>query len=153
MEFRRAQSLSISSNVILHCNESLSTDIQWTLSRCDDPRCSLAMPFDSRVITNRSDIFIPAKALPHGLYRLNLTVSMSFSPNLNASALVYVKIIPSGLTVNLVPYGTSAITRGHREELLLDPGRFSHDIHQSAFHRTVCRDRSLNQSGNDDTPP
>ena len=102
IESRRAHSLLISSNVILHCNESLSTDIQWTLSRCDDPRCSLALAFDRRVITNRSDILIPAKTLPYGLYRLNLTVSMIFSPDLNASALLYVKITPSGLTVNLV---------------------------------------------------
>ena len=49
----------------------------------------------------------------------------------------YVKITPSGITANLVPYGTSMITRGHQQDLYLDPGTYSADIDGNVFNASV----------------
>jgi hypothetical protein len=48
-----------------------------------------------------------------------------------------VKITPSGITPNLVQYGTSMITRGHKQDLLLDPGTYSVDLDTDTFNATV----------------
>ena len=54
-----------------------------------------------------------------------------------SSMSAYVKITPSGITANLVPYGTSMITRGHQQDLYLDPGTYSADIDGNVFNASV----------------
>ena len=88
-------------------------------------------------MTTFNEIFIPAKTLPYGTYELTLTVSMSAAPQLRSSASAYVKITPSGITANLVQYGTSMITRGYEQDLLLDPGTFSVDPDATTFNASV----------------
>ncbi len=56
---------------------------------------------------------------------------------LSSSASAYVKITPSGITANLVQYGTSMITRGYQQDLLLDPGTFSVDPDATIFNASV----------------
>ena len=46
-------------------------------------------------------------------------------------------ITPSGITANLVPYGTSMITRGYEQNLTLDPGTYSVDRDGNAFNASV----------------
>jgi hypothetical protein len=53
----------------------------------------------------------------------------------------YVQINPSGITANLVQFGTSMITRGHEQDLTLDPGRFSEDLDENTFNSSVSIDR------------
>jgi len=62
---------------------------------------------------------------------------MNVSPNTVSSNSVYVKITPSGIIANLVQYGTSMITSGHNQNLLLDPGTFSVDLDGYIFNATV----------------
>lgn len=62
---------------------------------------------------------------------------MVISPNLTSSSSAYVQITPSGITANLVQYGTSMITRGHQQDLILDPGTYSVDLDQDTFNATV----------------
>jgi hypothetical protein len=67
---------------------------------------------------------------------------MAAASHLTSSASAYVKITPSGITVNLVQFGTSMITRGHEQDLTLDPGTFSIDLDGNPFNASV-RHRDL----------
>ncbi|CAF3624741.1 unnamed protein product [Adineta steineri] len=58
------------------------------------------------------------------------------SPNLKASSSAYVRITATGITANLVQLGTSMITRGDQQDLLLDPGTFSVDPDEDTFDAT-----------------
>jgi hypothetical protein len=62
---------------------------------------------------------------------------MIASSNLISSASAYVKITPSGIKANLVPYGTSMITHAYEQNLILDPGTYSIDLDGYIFHATV----------------
>ncbi len=62
---------------------------------------------------------------------------MVATPQLSASASAYLRITPSGITANLVQYGTSMITRGYQQDLLLDPGTFSVDPDTTTFNASV----------------
>ena len=88
-------------------------------------------------MTTSSELFIPAGTFPLGTYQLNLTVSMVAAPHLLSSVCVYVEIVPSPITVNLIPFGTSMITHGYQQDLLLDPGSFSLDPDTTTFNRSV----------------
>ena len=65
---------------------------------------------------------------------------MASATKLSSSVSAYVKITPSGITANLVPYGTSMITRGHGQDLTLDPGTYSVDLDSNAFNASVSRE-------------
>ena len=84
-----------------------------------------------------SELFIPALALAYGIYELKLTVAMVASPALTSSASVYVEIIPSNITANLVQFGTSVITSGQQTDLILNPGTFSVDPDSTTFNASV----------------
>ena len=62
---------------------------------------------------------------------------MASAATMTSSVSAYVKITPSGITANLVPYGTSMITRGHQQDLTLDPGTYSADIDGNVFNASV----------------
>ena len=88
-------------------------------------------------MTTLSELFVPAKTFSNGIYQLTLTVSMIAASHLTTSASAYVRITPSGITANLVPFGTSMITRGYQQDLLLDPGIFSVDPDETTFITSV----------------
>lgn len=137
MQFRRNQDFYLSSYVQLNCNISLSTINQWTIYNCTSTNCSFPIQLDQTVQTTFSELYIPARTLPYGIYQLKLTVKMTSSLNLISSSSAFVKITPSGITANLVQYGTSMITRGHEQDLLLDPGTYSVDLDTDTFNATV----------------
>ena len=80
----------------------------------------------------------PARSLDFGLYQIKLTVSMTFSSQLTTSAVTYVNIIPSPITVNLLQLGSSMITHGQQQTLTLDPGSYSTDLDSTLFNASVC---------------
>ena len=59
------------------------------------------------------------------------------SSNLISSSSAFVKIIPSGIIVNLIELGTSMITCGNQQELKLDPGSYSFDPDGYTFDANV----------------
>ena len=64
--------------------------------------------------------------------------SQSSSLNCSLSSMpVKTQIDPSGINANLVQFGTSMITRGHEQPLILDPGRFSEDLDEDIFNASV----------------
>jgi hypothetical protein len=137
IQFHRNQDFYISSNIQLNCNTSLSTITQWTIYNCTATFCSFPIQLDQTVQTTFSELYIPARTLPCGIYQLKLTVTMMASLNLTLSSSVYVKITPSGIIVNLIQYGTSMITHGHEQDLLLDPGTYSVDLDTDTFNASV----------------
>ena len=137
VQFRRNQDFYISSNIELNCNGSLRTYMNWQISNCSTSNCSSAIQVDPSVITTGSELFIPARILPFGLFQLTLTVTMNVSSSLTSSKSVYVRITPSGITANLVPLGTSMITSGSEQDLQLNPGLYSVNLDDDHFNASV----------------
>jgi len=128
LKFRRSQDFYIVSLIELNCNDSTSIQSQWILKNNSN-----VIPFDSQIETTFSELFIPARKLPFGIFQLQLTITLSVYPTLNYSSSVYVEITPSGITANLVQLGTSMITSGFEQDLKLDPGSYSIDFDQNTF--------------------
>ncbi|CAF0915635.1 unnamed protein product, partial [Adineta steineri] len=119
-----------------NCDGSLSTTTKWTIKNCTSTRCSFEIVLNEKVMTTFSELYIPSRTLAYGVYQLTLTVIMIDSPNLKSSSSVYVRITATGITANLVQLGTSMITRGGQQDLLLDPGTFSVDPDEATFDAT-----------------
>ncbi|CAF4174874.1 unnamed protein product, partial [Adineta steineri] len=136
MSYRRSQDFSISSMIEFNCDGSLSTTTKWTIKNCTSISCSFEILLNEKVMTTFSELYIPSRTLAYGVYQLTLTVIMIDSPNLKSSSSVYVRITATGITANLVQLGTSMITRGDQQDLLLDPGRFSVDPDKDTFDAT-----------------
>ena len=137
IQFRRNQDSFISSSVQLKCNNSLATNTKWTIKNCTSSNCSFQIQLDQSVITTFSELFIPARTLPIGIYELTLTVTMITSPNLTSSSSAYIQITSSGIIVNLLQFGASMITRGYQQNLTIDPGSFSVDLDGNVFNASV----------------
>ncbi|CAF3651955.1 unnamed protein product [Rotaria sp. Silwood1] len=135
LQFRRSQDFYILSKIGLNCNDSLTTTTKWTINNCS-LECSSPVQLDQTIITNFSELFIPARTFPYGLYELKLTVTMNASPNLTSFASAFVRITPSGIAANLAPLGTTMITHGYQQNLILDPGSYSVDPDQNKFEAT-----------------
>jgi hypothetical protein len=120
----------------LDCNKSYLTTYQWAIHKCTSD-CLIQILLDQKVVTTFSKLFIPAKTLPYGVYELKITVTMVVSLNSTSSSLVFVKILPSGIIVNLVQMGMSVITSGVGQDLLLDPGKHSINLDEEIFNTDV----------------
>jgi hypothetical protein len=132
---RRSQFFSISSSVYISCSPSLSTIKKWTAFNCN-PQCSTPVLINGSMTLG--ELFVPARSLDYGAYQIKLTVAMAFSSQLTTSAVTYVNIIPSSITVNLVHLGSSLIIHGQQKMLILDPGSYSIDPDFSFFDASVC---------------
>ncbi len=132
----RNQSVYISSNIQLQCNNSLAISTKWTMKNCTS-NCSSSIAFDPSISTTSSELYIPPRTLPIGKYELTLTVTMIVSSNLTSSLSLYVTITPSGIIVNLIQLGTSMITLGYQQNLTLNPGLYSIDLDGYIFNASV----------------
>jgi hypothetical protein len=83
------------------------------------------------------ELFVPARSLDYGIYQIKLTVAMNLSSQLSASAVTYVNIIPSPITVSLLQLGSSMVTHGQQQTLILDPGSYSIDPDSTPFNASV----------------
>ena len=138
LTFRRSQDVSISSYLQLQCNGSLATIIRWTLTQCTTTcASSLALQLPSSIVTTLAELFLPAQTLDYGTYQLTLTVAMTASPQSVSTAAAYVKITPTPIIPNLMPFGTSMIAHGRSQDLLLDPGTNSVDPDADIFNASV----------------
>ena len=132
LKFRRSQDFYIVSLIELNCNDSTSIQSQWILKNNSN-----VIPFDSQIETTFSELFIPSRKLPFGIFELQLTITLDKYPTLNHSSSVYVEIIPSDIIVYLFQSRSSMITSGFQQDLRLDPGTYSIDPDQVTFDRTV----------------
>ncbi|CAF1470524.1 unnamed protein product [Adineta ricciae] len=134
LQYRRMNDFYIGSYIQLSCNSSLSTTIQWTIHNCSSAQCSSPIEVHPMIATTYTELYIPARTLPFGVFQLKLTVTMAASANLSASSSAYVEIISSGIVPNLVPYGMSMIMHGQQQNLELNPGKFSVDRDGDVFN-------------------
>ncbi len=122
--------------IALNCNDSLTIKTQWTINNCTS-NCSYQIQLDPSILTTFSELYIPARTLVYGIYKLQLTVTMIKYPLLKTTVSVYIRITPSGITANLVQLGTSMITSGFGTDLTLDPGSYSVDPDRNVFNTSV----------------
>jgi hypothetical protein len=137
IQSQRNQDFLMSSFVQLKCSNSLATNTKWIIKNCTSSNCSFQIQLDQSIITTYNELYIPARTLPIGIYELTLTVTMNASPDLTSSSSAYIQITSSGITVNLVQFGTSMITSGYQQNLTIDPGSFSIDLDGNVFNATV----------------
>ena len=104
----------------------MSTIQKWSIKNSTNENFS-EIEFDKKIITSRSELYIPSNTLQYGIYQLELQVTTKDNPSLTNSSSVYVEISPSGVTANLVPLGTSVVTSGDQQNLILNPGNYSKD--------------------------
>ncbi len=140
IEFRRSQDFYIVSITELHCNSSFAIATKWTIKNCTSVFCN-QIQLSQTIITTFSELDIPARTLPYGIYELTLTVTMVQFPSLKTNSSVYVRITQSDIIANLVQLGTSMITSGHEQDLKLDPGLYSVDPDASVFNASVSQDQ------------
>ena len=132
---RRSQLFSISSSVHINCSTSPATVKQWTVFKCSS-ECSTPVLIQGSMTSG--ELFIPRDSLDYGVYQIKLTVAMTLSSQLVSSAVTYLMIIPSPVTVNLLQLGSSMITHGQQQTLSLDPGSYSIDPDSTLFNASVC---------------
>ena len=141
-QYRRSQDFYILSTIKFQCNKSLSTKKIWKIRNYSSIG-NLEIDFDKKLLKSSSELYIPSNTFPYGIYELELTVKMIEDESLVDSSSVYVQINPSGVTVNLVPLGTSIVTVGHQQILTLNPGSYSIDLDGFEFNASVNRFRYL----------
>ncbi|CAM4787932.1 unnamed protein product [Rotaria magnacalcarata] len=124
MRFVRSDDFYILSNILLRCGMSVAITTQWTLHSCNTT-CSSPIQIDELIHVKFSDLFIPARTLPYGVYQLKLTAIMKAATNITSTASTYVMVIPSVIQANLIQMGTSLVTRSYQKNFTLDPGTFS----------------------------
>ena len=135
---KRNQGFFISSDTKLSCRESLLIQTQWSIYQCAPDCTNASVEIFASLDTTFSELYIPAKTLPYGVYRLDLQVTMIVSPNMTAFASTFVSIVRSDLVfANLMPFGTSLITLGYEQDLVLAPGHDSLDLDQDKFIENV----------------
>ncbi|CAF4140166.1 unnamed protein product, partial [Adineta steineri] len=134
IQFQRSQDFTIVSLIEFICNQKLSMITKWIIKNCTTIICSNSIQLNPIINTKFSELYIPSKTLPYGTYQLELTVTMSSSLHYSTSSFVYVQIVSSNIIANLVQFGTSMITNGYKQDLLLDPGNYSVDPSESIFN-------------------
>ena len=123
---RKSEDLYVSSYTQLTCMVFFSMTTVWSVKLCSG-NCSILFHQAPTVITESSELFIPANLLPYGTYQLTFTVTIIASSNTTLSILTYVTIGPSNPIVNPIIFGTSMNSHGHRVDLTLDLPLFSID--------------------------
>jgi hypothetical protein len=136
IQFQRSEDFTIISMINVSCIQSLSFVTQWTIRNCTSS-CESQINIDPSVITTMSELYIPSRILPYGIYQLNLTVTMNMSSRLTSSKSVYVKIIQSNIIVNLIQFSNSFITYNYQDDLILNPGLYSIDPDSNTFDANV----------------
>ena len=138
LELLLSDDANIMSTIVHRCSDSLSVSVQWTVYNCTNTSCS-SSPIDiSTTINTRStEFFAPPKSLPLGLYRLIYTVTLTQRSHLVSTIQTHVRIRRTGITLNLLPHGTSTMTRGTQQDIFFDPGHYSLDPDQDIFDPSV----------------
>ncbi|CAF3697880.1 unnamed protein product, partial [Adineta steineri] len=67
IQFHRSDDFNIISTIELNCNGSLSTFTQWKIKNCSST-CSYQIQLDQTIKTTFTELYIPAKTLPYGIY-------------------------------------------------------------------------------------
>lgn len=120
-----------------NCNQSLLRTVRWIIRTCLI-NCSNPIQLDRTISVTSTELYIPARILDYGIYELQFSVTMTKYPSsFTTSSSIYIRIISSDIIVNLLPLGTSMITHGYEQNLILDPGSYSIDLDNNIFNASV----------------
>ena len=108
---------------------------QWKIRNCTT-KCANELFFDSIDLT-QTDLYIPPTTFPYGIYELTLQIQFKDYSNVQSFKSIYIQINPTGITVKLVPLGTSMIRLGFEQDFQLNPGSYSYDPDGFPFNSSV----------------
>ncbi|CAF4520061.1 unnamed protein product, partial [Didymodactylos carnosus] len=134
-----SKQFSVSAYTSLNCSMSLYNTKQWTIAQCDTTSqlCTRTKTLDNIInglsSSKTAEISIPAQTLPYGSYQFNYTVYMNLKQTFLSYTTTYIEVIQSSIVVNMLPNGTSSITRGMSQNLDLEPGIWSIDPDSTSF--------------------
>ena len=135
--FRRHEHLYITSNIELICNYSSSVTSKWTIyNHSDGNRLNYSLN------TSEKDLFIPSQTLSSGLYKFELTITVTNDPSVQSSVSVYIDISETTIHVQLIEMNTLILQHDYQEDLLFDPGQFSLDMNR-VMNKQEVSDRFL----------
>jgi hypothetical protein len=136
LQIRRSQDFYVSALVELNCINSSNVQTGWLILNCT-LNCSVPANLNPLIELSPNEVFIAARGLTYGRYEIKFTATIRDSPHLTSSLSAFVKINPTGITANLVQNGTSAVTSGQNQELVLDPGYYSINPDEESFNASV----------------
>lgn len=110
----------ISSTIQLNCSLTKSLLTSWKIFRCEYD-CLIFNGINS----SSTEMEIPSSFFRIGLYRIELIVQMKDFNQFQSSRFTFIRINPSPILIDLIPYGTSFITLGKQQNLSLHPIRYS----------------------------
>ncbi|UJR16760.1 hypothetical protein I4U23_003660 [Adineta vaga] len=133
LEYQRDEEIFLSSFVEFNCDKPFFVYPKWTISNFSHD-ISLNSLF---IETTYQDLYIPPSTLSVGRYHIKLTVSTSILSNIISSKPIFIHIVPSGISLNIIPHGLLMITHGYQQDLQLNPGKYSVDHDGYPFNANV----------------
>lgn len=131
---QRSKRFSIIANTRINCRLSLRNVRQWNLFLIRESNGDVIRQINiaSNPTSSFSELVIPAKSLTYGLYRFVYKIEMVGNEIDLRDFLVemdnYVKIVPSGIVVQVFPGGMTKVRRGIDQSIILDPTFYSYDL-------------------------
>lgn len=136
LQIRRSQDFYVSAFVQLNCSDSSNVNTSWLILNCT-LNCSVPATLNSLIELSPYEVFVAARGLTYGSYEMKFIATITNPPYLTSTLSAFVKINPTGITANLVQNGTSAVTSGQNQRLLLDPGSYSVNPDENSFNASV----------------
>jgi hypothetical protein len=137
----RSKSYVISTYIAFNCDKTLNNTKSLTIRKClpnNNTRSCLYDYEDNQ--TSSYDFDIQEKTRNYGLYQLIYKLLMGIQPTTNIASIdTFILITRTPVVVNLLQNGTSMISRGINQTLILWPGAYSVDPDSLlGFVSTVC---------------
>jgi hypothetical protein len=92
---------------------------------------------DPSIEMHLNDLFIPARTLSVGSYKVTLRVSRTDDPRVGSSSSMFLNVVPVSVEVKFVSDDRWKMIHASEKDLLLDPGRYSLSSDKKIFNRTV----------------
>ncbi|CAF0742236.1 unnamed protein product [Didymodactylos carnosus] len=135
----RSESFSVIAYTALNCSLSLNNTKEWTIAQCNTTSglCTSTKMLNNIVkglsSSTTAEIYIPAMTLQYGSYQFKYTVYMNSKQTFLSYETTYIEVVQSPLVVNMLANGTSSITRGVAQDLVLNPGAWTIDPDSTFF--------------------
>jgi len=131
LKFTRNQNVYISLATTYNCTVSIIPRSIWKIFKSSNQTESTPS-FE----TSENDLFIPARTLSFGIYKVELTATTPVDPA-KASFVTYIEICQSNIFIHFFPFQATTITHHYTEDLILNPGEYSFQINEISFHKEV----------------
>jgi len=82
------------------------------------------------------DLFIPARSLAYGIYKIELTVT-SNRHQITSSTFTYIEICQPIIMLQLFSFSASTLTHHYADDLILNPGEYSFQLDEISFNKNV----------------